>query len=79
MQRFTGPYEAYGPAFRQARLRGIGMEGVLEGLLEKGSFATRTFEKERNAYLGRAIIRGSLCLLTDWTQGPWERLLKLFL
>jgi hypothetical protein len=55
------------------------MEGVLEGLLEKGSSVTRTFEKERNAYLGRAIIRGSLCLLTDWTPGPWERLLKLFL
>jgi hypothetical protein len=46
------------------------MEGVLEGLSEKGSFATRTFKKERNAYLGRAIIRGSLCLLNDWTPGP---------
>jgi hypothetical protein len=54
------------------------MEGVLEGLLEKGSSATRTFRKERNAYLGRAIIRGSLCLLPDWTPALWERLLKLF-
>jgi hypothetical protein len=54
------------------------MEGVLEGLLEKGSSATRTFKKERNAYLGRAIIRGSLCLLPDWTPAPWKWLLKLF-
>jgi hypothetical protein len=46
------------------------MEGVLEGFSEKGSSATRTFVKERNAYLGRAIIRGSLCLLTDWTPAP---------
>jgi hypothetical protein len=54
------------------------MEGVLEGLSEKGSSATRTFKKERNAYLGRAIIRGSLCLLIDWTPGPSKWLLKLF-
>jgi hypothetical protein len=52
------------------------MEGVLEGLLEKGSFATRTFVKERNAYLGRAIIRGSLCLLTDMTPPFGKRLLE---
>jgi hypothetical protein len=44
------------------------MEGVLEGVSEKGSFATRTFKKERNAYLGRAIIRGSLCLLLSKTR-----------
>jgi hypothetical protein len=55
------------------------MEGVLEGFSEKGSSATRTFVKERNAYLGRAIIRGSLCLLHDWTPAPWKWLLKLFL
>jgi hypothetical protein len=54
------------------------MEGVLEGLLEKGSSATRTFEKERNAYLGRAIIRGSLCLLPDWTPALSKWLLNLF-
>jgi hypothetical protein len=54
------------------------MEGVLEGVLEKGSSFTRTFEKERNAYLGRAIIRGSLCLLHDWTPALRKWLLKLF-
>jgi hypothetical protein len=53
------------------------MEGVLEGLSEKGSSATRTFVKERNAYLGRAIIRGSLCLLPDWTPAPSKWLLKI--
>jgi hypothetical protein len=51
------------------------MEGVLEGLSEKGSFE-RTFKRERNTYLGRAIIRGSLCLLLDWTLPPLNWLLK---
>jgi hypothetical protein len=33
-----GEWKAFGPAFRQARLRGIKVEGVLEGCSEKGSF-----------------------------------------
>jgi hypothetical protein len=43
--------KACGPAFRQARLRGIGMEGVLEGLVEKGSSATRTFSRRETPTL----------------------------
>ena len=46
------------------------MEGVLEGESEKEFFLQRTLEKERNTYLGRAMIRGSLCLLLDWTPPP---------
>ena len=47
-------------------------------MIGEGVLFERTFEKERNAYLGRAIIRGSLCLLLDKTQGLREGLLKLF-
>jgi hypothetical protein len=53
------------------------MEGVLEGYSEKGS-CERTFKKERNTYLGRAIIRGSLCLLTVMTRDTDKWLLELF-
>ena len=38
----------------------------------------RPLEKERYTYLGRAIIRGSLCLLPNWTPAPWNWLLNLF-
>lgn len=47
-------------------------------MIGEGVLLTRTFEKERNAYLGRAIIRGSLCLLLDWTPPMKQWLLKKF-
>jgi hypothetical protein len=53
------------------------MEGVLEGFSEKGSFG-KDLQKGENTYLGRAIIRGSLCLLLDWTPPPIKGLLEFF-
>lgn len=53
------------------------MEGVLEGVSEKG-FLKRTLKRERNTYLGRVIIRGSLCLLYDWTPPPGNWLPEFF-
>ena len=53
------------------------MEGVLEGLSEKGSLEGPS-KRERNTYLGRAIIRGSLCLLLDWTPPPPNWLPEFF-
>src|SRR4051794_25562335 len=55
-----GAQKAFGPAFRQARLRGINWRGSWRDIRRRGPLLRRTFKKERNAYLGRAMIRGSL-------------------
>jgi hypothetical protein len=64
---------ANGPAFRQARSRGVKREGILRGSREGVRYRT----VRENTFFGRAIIRGSLCSLPDMTRPGGKRLLEV--
>ena len=53
------------------------LEGVLEGIGE-GVPYNRDLQKGWNTYLWKDSIRGSLCLLIDWTPPLDNWLLKVF-
>src|ERR1700723_792946 len=65
---------ANGPAFRQARSRGVERKGILKG---QEKWSVEGPSKGVETFLGRAMIRGSLCLLPDMTPTLGKRLLKL--